>query len=90
MSDEEKTKIPYWLIATPIGPVGLNQGISKVSPNVRNDPFTGTQGAALERRLDSLEADCRVMGYRSDKGVSREHAVIQELQQCCRELRGNR
>lgn len=39
--------------------LGGNAGslINTVSPNVRNDPFTGADGVALEDRIDILELE---------------------------------
>ena len=64
MGDEEKTKVLWWFIATLIGSVGLNQGINKVTPTVRNDPFTGSQGVLMERRVDKLETELSVLLWR--------------------------
>ena len=66
MGEDEKTKILYWFIATLIGSVGLNQGISKVTPSVRSDPFTGTQGILMERRVDKLETELSVLLWRME------------------------
>ena len=64
MGEDEKTKILYWFIATLIGSVGLNQGISKVTPSVRSDPFTGSQGERMERRIDVIESDVKTLLWR--------------------------
>jgi hypothetical protein len=64
MSDEEQKKILWWFVATLLGSIGLNQGINKITPDVRNDPCTGTQGAAIERRIDKINSVQQTMLYR--------------------------
>ena len=64
MGEDETTKVLYWFIATLIGSVGLNQGINKVTPTVRNDPFTGSEGREMERRLDRIDSEQQKMIYR--------------------------
>jgi hypothetical protein len=74
MSDEEQKKILWWIIATLLGSVGLNQGINKITPEVRNDPFTGAQGQQMERRLDKIYSVQQTMLYR----MSRQEAWRKE------------
>ena len=90
MGEDQEKKILWWFLATLLGSVGLNQGINKGFTGARSDPFSGTQGDDLERRIDSLESQCALIGYRLDQGISREHEAIQRLQQCCRDLRNGR
>lgn len=67
MTDEEKTKILWWVILALLGSVGVNQGINKYTPSVRHDAFTGRQGEELEHRIDTLESKCAVVEWRLDK-----------------------
>ena len=47
----------------------------------RPDPFTGSQGRELERRIDKIENHMSVIEYRLDK----KKKDIQELSDCCNE-----
>jgi len=55
LSEEEKTKILWWVVGAILGSVGLNQGINKSFQEVRYDPYTGTQGRLVREQLDKLE-----------------------------------
>ena len=90
MGTEDEKKILWWFIATLLGSVGLNQGINKGFTSVRSDPFSGSQGRILERRIDAVENNCTLIEYRLDQGRSREHDAIQRLESCCRELRNKK
>jgi hypothetical protein len=50
-------------------------------PLTRPDPFTGTQGRELERRIDNIENHMSVIEYRLDK----KKKDIEELSDCCNE-----
>ena len=41
----------------------------------------------LERRVDRVEANDRVMKYQLEKGTSREHDTIKRLQECCSDIK---
>jgi hypothetical protein len=66
LSEDEQKKILWWIIATLIGSVGLNQGINKYTPNVRSDPYTGTQGHRLESQVSKIYAEQYLMINRMD------------------------
>ena len=90
MSDDDfaawQKKLYVWII---VAVVGGNAGtlLNALNPNMRSDSFTGADGALLERRIDTLEADLGVVIYRIDHGASREHDEIQKLRECCADLR---
>ena len=90
MSEIDKTKILWWLLATLLGSTGLSTGIQKLTASVREDPFTGTQGMVHEGRLDLIEKsqskshaifDLRLTNVERDLGTgqSREHDLLQSL-----------
>lgn len=73
-----------WLLAALIGG-GTATGVQLVTPDARNDPFTGSQGRDLARRLHSLEIrqskddDHRIQsqgGYERIRSIEREHAEL--------------
>ena len=70
MSDDDldaiQKKIFGWVI---VAVLGGNAGfiLNAVSPETRNDPFTGTEGAAMELRLDRIDAEQQKMIYRMGK-----------------------
>ena len=88
MSDELESqilkKMYLWLLAGGIG-IGSVAGFGGFRP----DPFTGTDGRLLERRIDSLESQMKRCLFRRDKGQSREQAAIRQLEVRCREPEGD-
>ena len=52
-----------WVLAAVIGG---NAGtvFNAITPKVRNDPWTGTQGKGHEQRIDSIEAFINLSRYR--------------------------
>ena len=71
MSEEDKSKLLWWVIGALLGSVGLNQGINKTFTDVRSDPYTGAQGIkiasevkSMEHRLDNIFAIQQTMTFR--------------------------
>ena len=89
MSDEDfaswQKKLYAWIV---VAVVGGNMGtlLNAFNPGIRSDPFTGTAGAALERRVDTLESEVKLCKYQLEKGTSREHEAIRDLERRCSEL----
>ena len=87
MSEDEKTKVLWWVIAALMGSVGLNQGINKGFKEVRYDAFTASDFLLgkdsmraglikdIEARMGNAHQDCR---ENMERYVNREleHAVI--------------
>ena len=86
MSDDEfsayQRKIVIGII---LAIIGGNVGfvLNKANTDVRADPFTGTQGTELERRIDELESRADVFDFRIQYGRSREHEAIKDLSRRC-------
>lgn len=59
--------------------IGLPLFINGSTETVRHDPFTGTQGAALERRIDALESsklECQAQ-------IREMYRSIERNEKCC-------
>lgn len=80
MSEDEKTKLLWWFAAIFIGSIGANQGINKMTPAVRYDAFTATDGKVLGSRISKIESEHNVVMYRLNTGRSREHDRIADLE----------
>ena len=66
MSDDEFSSWQIKLLAGMIIIFASNAGfmLNKSSPEMRSDPFTGTEGRDMERRLDRVDAEQQKMIYR--------------------------
>lgn len=80
-----------WLIALVLtGSVGVNQGINKAFTGARSDPYTGSQGEELNRRIGSMESVQNIMELRVDVISSIQHTMefrMDEREDMCKETR---
>ena len=70
-------KVFFLVLASALG-LGSYIGLGGARP----DPFTGTDGRALERRIDAIEGRIGVIEYR----LQIKHQAIEKLQECCRDM----
>ena len=68
MIDEEfsgiQKKLFLWLFVAVLGGNAGVIALNKANPESRADPFTGTEGKELERRIDRIDAEQQKMIWR--------------------------
>lgn len=89
MSDEEKTKVLWWVIGALLTSVGLNQGINKTFPEVRNDAFTGDQGRVLRNDLRELEHEVGLIDREQWRMIDRMKKREEGAEKCMGILSGH-
>lgn len=85
VSEDDKTKVLWWVIAALLGSVGLNQGINKGFQDVRHDPFTGSQGKILRTDIRSMEHRVDMIDREQWRMIDRMQRREDEAEKC-REL----
>jgi len=59
VGEEEKSNlykaIAFWMVISMGGSTAISTGVQKLDTNTRADPFTGTQGKELSKRIRALE-----------------------------------
>lgn len=81
MSEEEKQQVRNYLVLAMVAFIGGGGGsaFTQVVNPPRPDPFTGVQGAALDRRLEVVEFHNRQIEERLDIITERLISIEQQL-----------
>lgn len=89
MTDEEKTKVLWWVVGAVLGSVGLNQGIQKTFPEMRGDPFTGHQGSILRDDINEVEHRVNDIDKEQWRMISRMIRVETSTDKCTEMIQGH-